>query len=148
MQRERYDGPVTTTARTIESTLVAAPDAADHLADAYEAACEAIEPRLFKLIRLRVAMLLGCTAELDDVDLIAHLPQWPTSVEFSEQERACLAFVEQFIIDVASMPDHLVHDVQQALGDTELIDFTHALLVIEQRQRLTLAWNRVLEGAN
>jgi alkylhydroperoxidase family enzyme len=138
---------VTTTARTIESTLAAAPDAARNLADAYREAQAALEPRLFNLVRLRVAMMLGCDAELDDADLIAQLPLWPSSSAFSARERACLAFVEQFIIDVASMPDHLVDDVTHALGDIELIDFTHVLLAIEQRQRLTLAWHRVLRGA-
>jgi alkylhydroperoxidase family enzyme len=139
---------VTSTASTIERTLSSAPDAARDLADAYDAAQAAIEPRLFNLVRLRVAMLLGCDAEHDDAELIKQLPQWPSSPAFTSRERACLAFVEQFIIDVASMPDHLVDDVKRELGDVDLVDFTHVLLVIEQRQRLTLAWDRILKGAS
>jgi alkylhydroperoxidase family enzyme len=138
----------------IEMVLADAPDAARDLADAYEAAQETLDPRLFNLVRLRVAMLLSCGAELDDAELLAQLPQWPSSPAFTARERACLAYTEQFIVDVASMPDHLVNDARRELGDesnettVELIDFTHALLVIEQRQRLTLAWDRILKGAN
>jgi alkylhydroperoxidase family enzyme len=155
-RQERSDtvAAVTTTARMIEKVLADAPDAARDLVDAYEAAQAALEPRLFNLVRLRVAMLLSCDTELDDLDLVAQLPMWPSSSAFTARERACLAYTEQFIIDVASMPDHLVNDATTELGDksnettVELIDFTHALLVIEQRQRLTLAWDRVLKGAN
>jgi alkylhydroperoxidase family enzyme len=138
---------VSVTAAAIESILAEQPDVRRDLVSAYEAASEAIDPDLFDKVRIRVAMLLGCEHELDRADLVALLPLWPTSPAFSARDRACLAYTEQFVIDVASMPDHLVEDVTRELGDIDLIDFTHALLTIEQRQRLTLTWARLFEGA-
>jgi alkylhydroperoxidase family enzyme len=140
---------VSATAAAIESILAEQPDVRRDLVSAYEAAREAIDPDLFDKVRIRVAMLLGCSAELadDPTGLAAILPSWPTSPAFSARDRACLAYAEQFVVDVASMPDHLVEDVTRELGDTALIDFTHALLTIEQRQRLTLTWARLFEGA-
>lgn len=46
------------------------------------------------------------------------------------------------------MPDHLVDDLKREVGESGLVDFTQALLVIEQRQRLTLTWARLFDGAN
>jgi alkylhydroperoxidase family enzyme len=140
-------GTVSVTAAAIESILAEQPDVRRDLVSAYEAAREAIDPDLFDKVRIRVAMLLGCEHELDRPDLVAILPSWPTSPAFSARDRACLAYTEQFVIDVASMPDNLVEDVTRELGDTALIDFTHALLTIEQRQRLSLTWARLFKGA-
>lgn len=78
----------------------------------------------------------------------AWLASWPSSPAFTARDRACLAYTEQFVIDVASMPDHLVDDLKREVGESGLVDFTQALLVIEQRQRLTLTWARLFDGAN
>ena len=55
----------------------------------------------------------------------------------------CLAFCEQFVIDVANLDDALAAAVADELGADGLVDFTNALLVVEQRQRLRLAWERL-----
>jgi len=95
-----------------------------------------------------VAMLLGhdesiAAPELSP-ELVAALPLWPTSPLFTPAQRACLAFTEQFVIDVASMDDATVAGVSAALGTQGLADFANALLVIEQRQRMHLAWQRLI----
>jgi hypothetical protein len=95
-------------------------------------------------------MLLGAPVEshrLDDA-VIADLANWPLAERFGPTPRACLAFTEQYLIDVASMASALVDDVRSALGDGGLLDFVNALLVVEQRLRLTLAWERLLEPAS
>jgi len=56
---------------------------------------------------------------------------------------ACLAFAEQWVIDVASMTPELVGNVGSHLGEDGLMDFVHSLLVIEQRIRLELAWRQL-----
>ncbi len=124
----------------VQSDLVAANDAAR----------AALDGDLLDKVRLRVAMLLGCEYELadDPTGLAATLPSWPSSPAFTARDRACLAYTEQFVIDVASIPDHLVGDLKREVGVSGLVDFTHALLVIEQRQRLTLTWARLFDGAN
>jgi alkylhydroperoxidase family enzyme len=77
--------------------------------------------------------------------MVADLASWPTSPRFGPKERACLAYCEQFVIDVAGLGDELALAVAEHLGPQGLADFTAALLVLEQRQRLRLAWERLLE---
>lgn len=55
-------------------------------------------------------------------------------------DQATTEFVEQWILDVASMSDDTVAALRDMLGDDALMDFIHSLLVIEQRIRLDLAW--------
>ena len=59
------------------------------------------------------------------------------------RERVCLAFAEQFVIDVASLDDATAGAVRDELGEQGLVDFVNALLVVEQRQRLRLIWERL-----
>lgn len=121
---------------------------------AHDAAWQAIEPRLLELCRIRIASLLGCAAEVSahtagvdvDPDLCAAVPSWPTDPRFDDRDRACLAFAEHFVIDVASLDDHTAGVVREHLGDQGLQDFASALLVVEQRIRLRLVWDRLLGG--
>jgi alkylhydroperoxidase family enzyme len=139
--------PVSSTAAAIALVLADQVVVQRDLVAAYDAARAALDGDLFDKVRLRVAMLLGCEHELadDPTGLAATLPSWPSSPAFTARDRACLAYTEQFVIDVASMPDHLVEDLRREVGE---VDFTQALLVIEQRQRLTLTWARLFDGAN
>ena len=127
------------------------PQVLAHLVDAHAAAWRVVDPVLLELCRLRIAALLGCDAEaaartpaareagLEEAT-VAELAQWPTSPRFGPRERACLALSEQFVMDVASTPDELAHDVAEHLGGAGLADLVTALLVVEQRLRLRLAW--------
>jgi alkylhydroperoxidase family enzyme len=142
------------TAAVLDAVLAGVPDVARYLHEADTAAWDAVDPVLLELCRLRVAMLLGCQAELAartpaavdaglDEATVAELSHWPTSPRFGARERACLAFTEQFVIDVANLSDDLADAVRDQLGPTGLMDFTNALLVVEQRQRLRLAWEQL-----
>lgn len=143
------------TDEVIAAVLADHADLIDCLHLAHAAAWRAVDPVLLELCRLRIATLLGSQQELRSrtgaaIDaglqeaIIEDLAVWPTSERFGPRERACLAFAEQFIIDVASLDDDTAGDVATHLGPQGLIDFAHALLVVEQRQRLRLAWDRVL----
>jgi alkylhydroperoxidase family enzyme len=107
-----------------------------------------------ELCRLRMATLLNSRAELAyrtpsalaagmDEDVVAELANWPSSPRFDDAARACLAFCEQFVIDVASLDDATATAVRSSLGDSAFVTFVHALKVLEQRIRLTLAWDRL-----
>jgi alkylhydroperoxidase family enzyme len=140
----------------LDAVLSDRPAVASHLADLERAAWSAVDPVLLELCRVRIATLLGCTDEaqsrspeaiargLDDTT-VADLPSWPTSPRFGPRERACLAFCEQFVIDVAGMDDDLAFAVADHLGPQGLADLTAALLVMEQRQRLRLGWEHLLD---
>ncbi len=143
-----FDRP---TDEVLDAVLADHADVRQHLDEAWEAAWATVDPRLLELCRLRVAMLLGCGPELqartaaasDTVsdELVEHLGDWPRSPRFGPSDRACLAFTEQWVIDVAGMDDATVAAVRDELGDQGLADFTSALLVIEQRQRLRQTWH-------
>ena len=131
------------------------PDVLDAFEQLGEAAWRTVDPVLLELCRLRVATLLGCDAALDgrteaaraaglDEATVAALPAWPTSPLFGPAERACLAFTEQFVVDVAGMDDAVAAAVVEELGPDGFRTFVTALLVVEQRQRLHLAWSRLL----
>jgi alkylhydroperoxidase family enzyme len=143
--------PQRPTSEVLTAVLRADPAVAGHLADAYDAAWRVVDPVLLELCRLRVAMLLDCDAEQAartpaategglQESTVAELARWPTSSRFGPRERACLGFCEQFVMDVATMPDELVREVADHLGAQGLADLVTALLVVEQRQRLRLAW--------
>jgi alkylhydroperoxidase family enzyme len=145
----------TATADRLAAALADHPDVARSLDDVHAAVWRAVDPVLLELARLRIAMLLGCEAEsvartpaaaaagLDEAT-IAELANWPRSDRFDSRRRACLEFVEQYIIDVANMSGEQTAAVATHLGDDGLTDFASAVLVLEQRQRMALTWDRIL----
>jgi alkylhydroperoxidase family enzyme len=142
------------TDEVLDLVLADQPDVRHSLEEAWSQAQAAVDPVLLELCRLRIATLLGCDAEyaarnpaavaagLSD-ETIAVLAGWPTSDRFGLRERACLGFTEQFVVDVAAMHDAVVEAVREQLGEQGLVDFVSALLVVEQRQRLRLTWERL-----
>ena len=122
---------------------------ADQLEKIHGLAWEVADPVLLDLCRLRIAMLLGCHSELEvlnsdlDSDKIASLSQWATSGLFSEREKSCLRFTEEFIVDVSQIPDSSAFAVRDHLGEEGFVNFVNALLVIEQRIRLQLVWRKI-----
>ncbi len=141
------------TAAVLDRVLADHGDVAAGLADAHRGAWAVVDPRLLELCRLRVAMLLGCQDELTvrtpgaglGETEVAELAAWPTSPRFDDRDRAVLAFAEQYVIDVASLGDDLAAAVAGHLGPDGLVDLASGLLVIEQRQRLRLAWERLFD---
>ena len=78
-----------------------------------------------------------------DSDKIASLSQWAASGLFSEREKSCLRFTEEFIVDVSQIPDSSAFAVRDHLGEEGFVNFVNALLVIEQRIRLQLVWRKI-----
>jgi hypothetical protein len=134
------------TTEIIEKVLHEWPDVTAALHAAQAAAWAATDPVTLEMCRIRVATLLGNTDELgSDLagDLVAAIPSWPTTSQLSAAQRACLRFTEEFVIDVASLSDATANAVIAELGEQGYADFVNALLVIEQRQRMRLAWQRL-----
>ena len=134
--------------RSYQVVLARQPEILAALSRVHERAWTAVDADLLDLCRVRMAMLLGADDSvrwhgLDDA-LVADLPHWPASPRFSPLQRACLAFTEQYVVDVASIDDRLVADLADVVGPDAVTDFVTALLVVEQRLRLSLAWGRLL----
>jgi alkylhydroperoxidase family enzyme len=146
------------TSAVLAEVLIPHPDITERLDDLHREAWRVADPVLLELCRLRIAQLLGCDAEqaartpealaagLEEAT-VAELRAWPTSSRFGPRERAGLAFCEQFMIDVAGLDDHLAMALSDELGSVAFVDFVNALLIVEQRQRLRLAWERLLTGS-
>jgi alkylhydroperoxidase family enzyme len=127
-------------------TCLDGTDALAALDAAHRAAWNTTDRALLAICRDRIAMLLGHAPTLDtlsDADRAA-LRDWPASERFSPRDRAALAFAEQYVIDVASLTDVQAHELRAHLGDDGLATFVNALLVIEQRMTLELAFEAVL----
>jgi hypothetical protein len=147
-------GAGTTSDEVIAVTLTEHPRVAASLAAAHVAAWQVVDPVVLELCRLRLAQLFGDTADFAvrtpaavaagvDESMVVELSGWPGSPLFGQRERACLAFCEQFFIDVASVSTDQTEAVGAELGVQGLTDFVSALLVIEQRLRLRLAWEQL-----
>ena len=135
-------------------TLAAHPRVAASLAAAHAAAWQVVDPVVLELCRLRLAQLFGDSAELAvrtpaavaaglDESTVLELSGWPRSPRFGPRQRACLAFCEQFFVDVANVTMDQTEAVSAELGVQGLADFVSALLVTEQRLRLHLTWEQL-----
>ena len=120
--------------------------AADHRRILEEVWAGPLDPTLLELCRIRTAMLLGATvaqaertpaavsAGLDEHKVDA-LAAWPTDERFTDTERACLSYAEQFVIDVHGLSPAQSDAVASAVGSPGMISFTTALAMWEVTHR-------------
>jgi alkylhydroperoxidase family enzyme len=125
------------------------PDLAELLEHYSSEAWAGNDPVVLELCRLRIAMLhrdpdqqrvrhrpaleAGLTEEK-----IAAIPHYPSSALFSEHERACLAYAEQFVIDVHGITDADAERVKRTMTDAEFVSFTVALGLLDGIGRMRL----------
>ncbi|MGA0969784.1 MAG: hypothetical protein ACO3U0_00705 [Ilumatobacteraceae bacterium] len=114
--------------------LATVPDVLTHLDAAHQGAVDAVDTDLLTQCERRVCELLGVTSE-------------PADAGDSAAIAACLTFVDGYMLDVAGLDDDTVSAVRDHLGEHGLADFVAALLVVEQRHRMALAFQQVLEVA-
>jgi len=100
-----------------------------------------------ELCRLRMATLLGSAAALVErssaamnagltEERIGRLPRWPTDPSFTAEERVCIGFVEQFVIDHQQISDDDVHTLTELLTAEGVVTFTTALIAWDNQHRL------------
>lgn len=123
----------------LETHLAAHPDVLEQLNLARDAAWATVDQQLLGKCEQRIREILG-TAEHNE------LSNWYSDSSLTAAERACLAFTEEYMIDVASLTDSAAAAVREQLGDQATVDFVSALLVVEQRQRIALTWATVFGG--
>ena len=112
----------------------------------YNRSIERVDPVLVELCRLRMAALLDCKLDLSlrytpaikgglTEEKLLELPKYQSSSLYSERERRCLDFAEQFVIQSSSITDEDVARVQTVLDAEAFIYFVKALSVMDQLQR-------------
>ena len=120
------------------------------LANVHDLAWDVVDKEMLSLCKLRIAMILGCDEEVAsakqylDPSKADAITQWSTSNIFTDEEKSCLRFSEEFIIDVSSIPDASATAVREHLGEERFVTFVNALLVVEQRIRLLLVWSKLV----
>lgn len=107
------------------------PELLTALTDVHLAARAAVDAELLDVCEARIATLLG----MDAIE---------PSGKPTDAQLACLAFTDQFVIDVSAMTDELVAAVAAKLGADGLVNFVNALLVVEQRLRAQLMFGRLV----
>jgi alkylhydroperoxidase family enzyme len=112
----------------------------------YNRSIERLDPVLVELCRLRMATLLGSRldqslrykpaleAGLTEAK-VRELPRYDKSPLFTERERRCLEFAEQFVIQSSNIGDEEVARVQAVMEPEEFIYFVKAVSVMDQLQR-------------
>ena len=132
---------------TTDDNLAAVAEAIDALGGVERACRVTLDPAIIELCRRRVAMLLGNEAELDRApttdaadlgDMLAALARWTSSPLFGPAERACLAFTEQFVIDVTQIDDATVAAVTEHSSPADTYVFARWVQACEARQRVEL----------
>ena len=124
----------------------------------YHRSIERVDPVLIELCRLRMATLLGSRLDLSlryrpalEAGLseakLRELPSYARSALYSDRERCCLEFAEQFVIQSSSIGDEEVARVQQVLEPEAFIYFVKALSVMDQLQRGCSAFDIQPSGA-
>jgi alkylhydroperoxidase family enzyme len=131
------------------------PEAVGLLDAANGWAWRAVPPVILEQLRLRVAALIGNEAGLQRRSRVARklglsdaklqqLSNYHACSAFSELERDCLEFAEQFVIDVSGPMHDYVTRLERHFTDVELHGFVVALYVTECTQRLEMTATALL----
>lgn len=134
----------------LQEVLGLRPELASLLDDYLAQAWADHDPVVLELCRLRIAKLHGDAAQQrlrhDSAmaaglteDKVAALADYHRSPHYSEHERACLNYAEQYVIDVHSITDDDAATVKQGMTDAEFVSFTVALGLFDGIGRLRLA---------
>lgn len=136
-------------ATPLQEILGLRPELAE-LVDTYLAeAWAANDPVLLELCRLRIAALHGDDAQRwlrhDSAvraglteEQVADLARYVDSPQYSDHERACLSYAEQYVIDVHGITDAHAERVKQGMSEAEFVAFTVALGLFDGLGRLRL----------
>lgn len=129
-----------------------APEVRDVISTLHGELWQALDPEVLELCRLRIASLQADERESARPAPGAPVPpkkaaaigDWPDSPLFNERERACLAFTEQFVGDVAGVSQGDIDALLAHFSPGEVQAFVSALLALDQHQRLALGLRMVL----
>jgi alkylhydroperoxidase family enzyme len=101
---------------------------------------------VLELCRLRLAQLHRCEVEWQrsEMELApgkkGSLARWDTDEEFSDAERACLAFTEVYAMDAQALTDVQAEAVKSHFDDGGLVLLIEALGIFDGMTRLSLLW--------
>ena len=118
----------------------------------YHRSIERLDPALIELCRLWMATLLGsrldqslryvpaANAGLTEAK-VREIPNYSKSPLFTERERVCLEFAEQYVIQSGNITDADVQRLSGVMSWEDVIYFVKALSVLEQLSRACTAFD-------
>ena len=127
------------------------PTGGDELRALYAALWDVgVDPVTLELCRLRMATLIGSTADLSmrqpeavaaglTEELVAALPAWPTAEEFTPAQRCALGFAEQFVIDAHGFTDDDMRGMHDHFTEPQLAALTTAVATFDALARVRAA---------
>jgi AhpD family alkylhydroperoxidase len=110
---------------------------------------------LLELVKLRASQLNGCAycidmhakelrADGESEQRIYLLNAWRESPQYSERERAALAWTEAVtLVTDGHVPDEVYETARAQFSDEELVNLTMALVAINGANRLNIAFRTV-----
>jgi AhpD family alkylhydroperoxidase len=110
---------------------------------------------LLELVKLRASQLNGCAhcidmhakelrADGESEQRIYLLDAWRESPQYSERERAALAWTEAVtLVTDGHVPDEVYETARAQFSDEELVNLTMALVAINGANRLNIAFRTV-----
>jgi AhpD family alkylhydroperoxidase len=110
---------------------------------------------LLELVKLRASQLNGCahcidmhTKELradgESEQRLYLLNAWRESPQYSERERAALAWTEALtLVTEDHVPDEVYEEVRRQFSEEELVNLTMAVVAINGANRLNIAFRTV-----
>lgn len=113
-----------------------------------------IEPALLEMVRLRIAQIHGCSAELasrhttcgfsnEKFEALSH---WRNSDLFDERECALLAYAEQIPFAHTAISDEDAARVVEAIGEADYVAFSVAIGLFDALCRVKMVMH-LPEGA-
>ena len=111
-----------------------------------------LDPTLIELVKMRASYMNGCAYCIDmhtkDARLageteqrIYAVPVWRETPFFTARERAALAYTEAVTaIGAAGVPDDVYEEVRRHFSETELVNLTMAVIVINGWNRLSITF--------
>ena len=111
-----------------------------------------LEPELRELIKLRVSQINGCAyciiyhrrdaLKLGVAERKIHLLNaWREASEYSDRERAALAWAEAVtLISVHHLPDEIYAEAARVFSEQELVDLSLAVMSINSWNRLSISF--------
>lgn len=133
-----------------------APEAYERLKRAYELAASAAAPQLLALAQLRLTQIIDpCSDPVTRIGSVLPAAkaqavcEWLRSDVFTQTERACLAFTEQFAFYVADINDSLINELLVEMRADEVYGLVYGVYVFDAVERLATVLQRVFhEGSD
>lgn len=137
-------------ATPLQEVMGVRPELDDLLQDYLAAAWASGDPVVLELCRLRIATLHGdadqarlrhrgaVDAGLTE-EMVTALPDHHRASCFSEHQRRCVAYAEQYVVDVHGITDADAEAVKAGMSDADFVAFTVALGLFDGIGRFRLA---------